>query len=166
MPFNLYPLRMKHIFLCSSFFLFCLSIQPLNAQKKKWKDEAASLYLLKKDWTPAADLASADYFMQVVKDNDSTYICRYYNKFGPMVKQESFSDETLTVPNGLFCWYNNDGFLDTLGYVKQGRKDGYWDYYRKDKNYLALRYKNGKIMERIDRDADIYIDSTGCTIQL
>ncbi len=157
---------MKYLFLSCAILISSLFVQPLKAQKKKKKDEAESFYLLKKDWSVAPDLASAAYFMQVVKDNDSLYICRYYNKAGPMVKQESFKDEQLTNPNGLFCWYNNDGYLDSSGSVRNGHKDSYWIYYRNNKSYLSLKYTGGKIAEKQDFDADIYMDSSGAQFSL
>ncbi len=151
---------MKYLLFCAV-LIFLYSFQPLHAQKKKRKDEVESFYLLKQDWSVAPDLASAVYFMQVIKDNDSSYICRYYNKNGPMVKQESFKNEELTIPNGRFCWYNNDGFLDSVGQVTNGHKDGYWEYYSNQKRYLAIRYKNRQIVEKLDYDAGIYTDSSG-----
>lgn len=157
---------MKQLFLYSAVLLFSFSLQPLHAQKKKRKDEAELFYLFKQDWTDAPNLDSAAYFMQIVKDNDSAYICRYYNKYGPMAKQESFKDEQLTIPNGLFCWYNKDGYLDSIGWVREGYKDGSWIYFRNDKWYLAVRYKNKKVVEKQDLDSDIYIDSTGTSTSL
>ena len=157
---------MKYLGLFYIFFLFSALIQPLHAQKKKKKDEAELFYLLKQDWTAAPNFGAATYFMQVVKENDSTYICRYYNKFGPMAKQESFKDSALSIPNGLFCWYGSDGYLDSSGNVEQGHKDGYWSYYRKDKEYLSIKYQNRKIVEKTDVDADMYMDSTGATFSL
>ncbi len=157
---------MKYLFISFAILIFSSFIQPLHAQKKNKKDETESFYLFKNDWSGASDLASADYFMQVVKINDSVYICRYYNKNGPMVKQESFKDGKFTIPNGLFCWYNNNGYLDSMGWVKNGHKDGRWTYYRNDKTYLSLVYEDRKMVEKKDYDADIYIDSSGVQFSL
>ena len=157
---------MKYLSLFYLFFLFSALIQPLNAQKKKKKDEAESFYLVNKDWTAAPNFAAATYFMQVLKENDSTYICRYYNKFGPMARQESFKDSALSIPNGLFYWYNSDGYLDSSGEVEHGYKDGYWTYYRQGKEHLSIKYQNRKIVEKTDVDADVYMDSTGATFSL
>jgi antitoxin component YwqK of YwqJK toxin-antitoxin module len=157
---------MKYFVLFYSSLFLLLLVQPLHAQKKKKKDEAELLYLFKSDWSSAPDFELAAYFMQVVKDNDSTYLCRFYNKFGPMVKQESFKDEQLTIPNGPFLWYNKEGYLDSSGMVRDGHKDGYWSYYRGNKTYLSLVYKNGRVIEKKDYDADIYMDSTGAQSSL
>lgn len=106
---------------------FSISVQ---AQKK-----IESFYAFMNDWTITSNINLATYFMHKVKENDSTYICRYYQKTGPMVKCESYKDDTLTIPNGRFAWYNSDGRLDSTGWVKLGKKDGYWEF----------RNPNGKI---------------------
>jgi hypothetical protein len=98
------------------FSIFCISIfqlaiiYPLKAQKQN-----DAFYVFKKDWSGAKNLDEAAYFMQVLKETDTTYVCRYYNKSGPMAKQESYLDEDLTIPNGRFCWYNINGDLDSIG---------------------------------------------------
>ena len=149
---------MKYII---ALFLVTSFIQAAMAQKKNKKDEAEVFYLFKANWTPAPALDSAAYFMQIVSQNDTTYLCRFYNKYGPMVKQEAFRDKDLTIPNGPFLWYNKDGYLDSAGTVNNGHKDALWSYYRNGKTYLSLFYKNGRIAEKKDYDADIYIDSAG-----
>ena len=151
---------MKYV-LCCAVFICLFTFQPLHAQKKKVKDEVESFYLFKQDWTIAPDLASAAFFKQIIKENDSTYICRYYNKYGPILKQESFKDDQLTIPNGLFCWYNKDGYLDSSGQFMNGYKDGYWEYYGNQKPYLTITYNDKGIIEQQDFNAGIYIDSNG-----
>jgi len=82
----------------------------------------------KKDWSAAKDYDQATYFMHAVKENDTTYICRYYRKTGPMIKWETYKDEKLEIPNGRFAWYNAKGKLDSMGMVVNGRKDKNWYY--------------------------------------
>jgi len=86
--------------------------------------------------------------MHVMMQNDSTYICRYYNTNGPMVRQESFKDSNLTIPNGRFCWYSSKGTLDSSGYVKNGRKDGWWEYKRSNTQTDMVTYDNGVVVKR------------------
>lgn len=45
-----------------------------------------------------------------------------------MIKQESFLDAELTIPNGRFAWYNKKGRIDSTGMVWRSKKDGYWIY--------------------------------------
>ena len=59
-----------------------LITQALRAQKRKKEKLDPSFYLFKEDRTGAASLDEATYFMQPIKENDSLYICRYYNKPG------------------------------------------------------------------------------------
>jgi len=102
-------------------------------------------YVFKKDWSPAKDFNSATYFMQMVKDNDSVFICRYYQKFGPMVRQESYKDSGLSIPHGFFAWYNNKGIADSSGYVIDGRKTSVWNYFKNDtKAYMTMWYDKGR----------------------
>jgi antitoxin component YwqK of YwqJK toxin-antitoxin module len=125
------------------------------------------IYLLDKNWKAVRDMDKADYFMQLIKDNDTTYTCRYYNKEGPMIKQEVFMDEDLTIPHGLFCWYNAKGDLDSMGRVYRGEKHGYWSFYNdSNKVTLSVRYNMGSIFEKKDYISDVYTDSSGNTSSL
>lgn len=124
-------------------------------------------YVFKKDWSPAEGIKDAVYFMQPLKENDTTYVCRYYQKFGPMVKQESFKDSSLTIPNGFFAWYNKNGIIDSSGYVADGKKDFMWQYFNNDvKAYKIMWYDNGKwnrtenVITKITTYADGHIEDT------
>ena len=106
------------------------------------------VYLYKKDGSPATDVKESSYFMHLIMQNDSTYICRYYNTNGPMIRQESFKDSNLTIPNGRFCWYNVNGALDSSGYVKNGKKDSWWQYKRNSTQTDMVNYDNGVVISR------------------
>src|SRR4051812_15713576 len=84
---NLYHAMKILSLVCLCVFQFS-TISSLKAQKGN--DDA--IYVFKEDWSSAKNFDEATYFMQVTKDNDTTFVCRYYNKFGPMVKQESYFD--------------------------------------------------------------------------
>jgi hypothetical protein len=89
----------------------------------------------------------------VVKE-DSIYVCRYYNLYGPMIKMESYSDEALTIPMGRFVWYSDKGRLDSTGFVFEGKKDGSWNYItHPDSTNMTMseNYDKGKFQWRIDR---------------
>lgn len=123
-------------------FLICCSLF-IAAGNCFCQTTDGTIYLFKKDDSPAKDIKEAAYFMHVVALNDSTYICRYYNTNGPMMRQESFKDSNLTIPNGRFCWYNNNGILDSTGYVKNGKKDYWWEYKRSATQTDRILYDNG-----------------------
>ena len=87
--------------------LCSLLIFPINKTFSQKTNE--NFYVFKADWSAAKSIDDSTYFMQEIKDNDTEYVCRYYNKSGPMVRQETYKDESLTIPNGRFCWYNEKG---------------------------------------------------------
>lgn len=108
-------------------------------------------YVFKKDWSPAKGIKDAAYFMHPVKKNDTTYICKYYQKVGPMVKQESYKDSDLSIPNGKFMWYSAKGKLDSSGNVVNGKKDGTWNFYNDSANVQRqIIYNNGAWEKIID----------------
>ncbi len=125
-----------------------------------------NFFIYKKDGIPAADTKEAAFLLHVFPLNDTTYLSRYYNFKGPMIRQESYKDSNLTIPNGRFCWYNNDGFLDSTGMVSEGKKDGNWSYVVSKTETHSVDYEKGKrVKEQIfyyDKDGkSIHQDSTG-----
>lgn len=131
-------------------FLFLLLAICWPAYSQQQTDEGA-VYMLKKDWSIAKNIKEATYFMQVLTGNDTAYTCRYYNRLGSMIRQESYFDSMLTIPDGRFCWYDEKGMLDSTGMVNKRIKTGVWKYY--DDNgepTLAIVYDNGRIIERKD----------------
>lgn len=119
--------------------------------------------LYKKDWSLAADINSAAYFMHRVVDNDTTYTCRYYQKNGPLVKLETYYDSNLSIPNGLFAWYNYRGYLDSTGFVFRGKKDKTWRYgFNADgKASMVEEFSSGILVKRIDIKAKTVIFPSG-----
>jgi len=105
-------------------------------------------YLFKKDWSFAKDLDAAAYFMHMIKENDTTYVCRYYNKVGPLVKWETFYDQDLSIPNGRFAWYNDQGRLDSTGITYRGKKDRTWEHLFDDSSRAIIKkeYNRGKFL--------------------
>lgn len=154
------------IFLFVLLVVFSATGSSVYGQRKKKTDPLANttLYIFNADWSGAKDYNECVYFMQIVKESDSLYICRYYNKLGPMVRQESFKDSDLTIPNGRFCWYNNAGSLDSTGIVTNRKKDGRWDYYQDGKRSLAMEYENGRWIRSTDYKQEIYINADGSKI--
>ena len=115
-----------------------------------YAQEDQKVYLFNKDWTPAKSMKQATYFMHLVKDNDSEYICRYYRKEGPMIKWETYLDSALKIPNGRFAWYNEKGKLDSLGTVSHGYKDKNWYYNLNDSGRASVEeyFEDGHFKSR------------------
>lgn len=75
------------------------------------------IFFLKSNWEATNYENEAAYLMHITDENDTTHICMYYTLTGSMVKQESFYDADFTIPNGLFCWYNAKGVLDSVKWI-------------------------------------------------
>ncbi len=121
-----------------------------------------NFYIYKQDGSPAADMKEAVFLLHVFPLNDTTYLSRYYNFKGPMLRQESYKDSNLTIPNGRFCWYNNKGFLDSTGTVTGGKKHGNWQYVISKMETRSVDYEKGvKTKEQI-----LHYDKNGKYINL
>lgn len=119
----------------------------------------------KKDWSPAKDYDQATYFMHALKENDTTYILKYYQKTGPMVKWETYKDSSFEIPNGRFAWYNTKGKLDSMGMVVNGRKHKNWYYGLDDSLHSKVEeyFENGKFQMRKNYITRIITYSDGST---
>ena len=122
---------------------FVLGVIVLEAQTN------GSFFLFNKEWDSMQDFDKATYFMHQVKEDDTTFTCRYYQKNGPMVKWETYLDSNMTIPNGLFAWYNKRGDLDSIGYTYRGRKNLTWQYgFKPDGSaILAEEFLNGRLVK-------------------
>jgi hypothetical protein len=120
------------------------------AQAGSAQNSNESFYAFKADWSPASSIEQCTYFMQEIKKSDSEYVCRYYQKMGPMIKQEVYKDAALSIPNGLFCWYNKKGKMDSCGWVANFKKDRYWYYFLGDSTKYTYyeKYDNGKLLKK------------------
>jgi len=90
--------------------------------------------------------------MQKTVENDTTYVCRFYQKNGPMIQMESYRDTGLDIRHGRFAWYNIRGDLDSMGIYYSGRKDKWWDYGFDDSCHIksSEEYENGIVKRRIN----------------
>lgn len=130
------------------YILLLLLLQTTGALAQKPKIQ---YYLYDKDWNGAKDLASADYVLQSTIIGDSAFVNRIFKAKGRLWRQESYRDEERTMPNGQFAWYDNEGRIDSSGYVSNKKKDGSWAYYDDTLGiYLLINYENGKEVLRRD----------------
>jgi protein TonB len=117
----------------------CLALQTVFAQTQSDKYQ----YFDKK-WHPASK-KKAVYLLRVRHDGDSSWQFKYYRKFGPMIRMETYQDEKATVRHGRFAWYNEKGMLDSSGYFYQGQRNGNW-YYANDS--ITSHYENGRLLTK------------------
>lgn len=128
-------LRTKY-FLFLVFFFSGLSGITQNSKE--------AFFTFREDWSPINNINAATYFMHRVKENDTTYVCRFYRNKGPMVKCETYKDENLQIPHGRFAWYNQSGTIDSMGMVSNGKKDGYWEFRKPDGSMaISMFFENG-----------------------
>ncbi len=121
--------------------LFCLCLSFFSQAQKSNEQ----FFAFKEDWSPSNSIDRATYFMYKLKENDTTYTCRYYHTKGPMIRCETYRDSELQIPHGRFAWYNSRGQVDSTGMVSYGKKDGYWEYKKADGTTLSLiEFNNGK----------------------
>ena len=113
--------------------------------------QKAEYYLYTKDWKPAKDVDAADYIVQASNIGDSLFVNRIFKGRGHLWRQESFRDAEQTVAHGAFAWYDDEGRIDSSGYVNNRKKDGSWAYYNDTLGlYLTVRYEKGREVERRD----------------
>src|ERR1041385_7239364 len=74
-----------------------------------------------------------------------------------MIRQETYKDGALSIPNGLFCWYNEKGKLDSCGRVINSKKNGRWEYYLGDHGQFVKRstYKSDKVSDSSAEETDV-----------
>lgn len=123
----------------------------VSAQKSK-----DTYFLYDKDWNSVADMEKAAFFMHVVAESDTQFVCRTYSTAGSMINQESYRDKNLELPHGKFIWYDAKGRIDSVGNVVNKKKDGQWlvynDTFGIDKIYT---YNVGKLVEWRDFNRNV-----------
>ncbi len=115
--------------------------------------------LYNKDWSFAKNIESATYFMHEEVVNDTTYICRFYYKNGPLIQMETYRDTGLDIRHGRFAWYNIKGDIDSMGSYYEGKKDKWWEYEFDDSTHAgsAEEYDRGILIKKVNyRTRKIY----------
>src|SRR3974390_872128 len=92
------------------------------------QEEKDAFYVFDSNWQPATK-AKPIYFLRVRRESDSNFIWIYYKMYGPRIKVESYRDQKATIPNGKFAYYNESGFIDSVGHYFDGKRHGSWYYY-------------------------------------
>lgn len=125
--------------------LLMIICRNIYAQEEQTDEVAFNMYDAQGKYTMNHNKAVT--YESIIQPNDTTYIARYYKKRGPMIRQGTFSDRDLTIPNGRFVWYDSLGNIDSTGIIIHGQKDGVWWYAKtvnsKDKNGNTIIIKKG-----------------------
>lgn len=137
--------------------LFLMIGTSAGAQKQK-----VSYHVYDQDWNGINNIDAATYIIEQRNVGDSVFVNRIFLGRGHLWKQESFSDADMTMPNGAFAWYDDNGRIDSSGNVFYKRKDGTWSYYDDTLGvYLSVTYDKGKEISRKDYVKKIITTATG-----
>lgn len=99
---------------------FSLQATPAKSQDDDFKFFDASWKKVKEK--------NAVYLLRIRQLGDTLWQYSYYNIYGPLVRIETYQDKKGTIRQGLFAWYNEEGWMDSSGYYYQGLPDKNWIY--------------------------------------
>lgn len=97
-------------------FLITLSI-TVKAQDNE------SFYVFDADWKPTK-LETAHFMLHTHMVNDTCWQFDFYNFLGPLIKMERYRDKDGTEINGVSHHYNEQGYVDSIGYFSRGKRNG------------------------------------------
>lgn len=139
---------MSILFMRILFGVVCL-LFSLNSMAQKKKGHEIKFYLFDKNWK-GATADNAQYLGCFMKLNDSNFQRRFYYFNGPLISVETYKDEEAQIPDGYFAWFDGEGLIDSLGYIRAGgKKDQKWLYFT---DSLTIRqteiYNKGILIEK------------------
>lgn len=103
-----------------------------------------------KDWKPAKP-KKAVYILERKYINDTLWEWNYYRNRSPRYLSVQYKDENGAVMNGQYTTYTNDGYIDTSGYYRNGKRYGEWGVMASNQQLLnALFYRDGQLIATKD----------------
>jgi protein TonB len=122
------------------------------------KQEKESFYVFADNWKPTV-LDSAKYLLCIHEKEDGNWEWDYYDLWGPMLKMETYTDHDGSRLNGRTCYYNKEGYLDSIGRYQQGKKEG--SFYKLDHVHDSVRWVTEYIYkeDRLEQTIDLLADS-------
>ena len=110
-----------------------------------------SFYVFDADWKPTK-LETAHFFLHTHRVNDTCWQYDFYNFMGPLLKVEQYRDKDATEINGVSHHYNEQGYVDSVGYFSRGKRNG--EFLKLAGNPLTYKwkyiYRDDSLMEVID----------------
>lgn len=145
-------------------FFFAVLFTSLSGLCQNNKE---AFFAFQEDWSLINDINKATFFMHRVKENDTTYVCRFYHTKGPMIRCETYKDANLETPHGRFAWYNKSGNIDSMGMVNNGKKDGYWEFRKPDGSMaISILFEKGSRVWTRNFSTNITTYADGRTVDL
>lgn len=137
-------LQLKHIILFSLFGLFLLSCRPMGSLP--YSDSSIAYALdFEQHLEPNAKLLSSWYNYTVELTQDRKYILKvYYPEKKTMTSRREYSDNGLSILEGNYASYNDEGELLIEGFFSENEEIGEWKYYNRETK--TLREKGNYIL--------------------
>lgn len=90
--------------------------------------------------------------------SDTAFEKLEYNFAGPMIHRATFKDKALTILNGDYADYHENGYLATTGRYSNNKKDGVWYIYNDtSKAITEYKFHLDSLVSKIDMDSLIWI---------
>jgi periplasmic protein TonB len=83
--------------------------------------------------------------------NDTLWEWNYYEAKSPRVLSVRYKDQQGKVRNGEYTTYTEEGYIDTSGYYRNGKRDGEWTVNASNHHLLYLLfYRDGELVAKRD----------------
>lgn len=102
------------------------------------------------EWKPVK-LKEAYYHVDQVKINDTCWEWNYYTAGRPRWLSVQFRDQQGKIWHGKYIVYKDNGYADSSGYYRDGKREGEWYVMASNNQVLKkLEYANGVLMSEKD----------------
>lgn len=128
-------------------FPFALLLLYVSAIAQPFQNEKLSY--LNEDWKPTREKKAA-FVRQVAQVNDTIWETNLYRMNGPRINSLRSRDAEGTVPNGSYCTYRADGWMDTLGFFYNAKREGRWLVFAGLRVVYQLDYHEGSLITTED----------------
>lgn len=83
--------------------------------------------------------------------NDTLWEWNYYEAKSPRVLSVQYKDQKGSLRNGEYTTYTDEGYIDTSGYYRNGKRHGAWTVYASNHRLLhSLLYQHGELIATRD----------------
>jgi len=111
--------------------------------------QSENLTYLNSDGAPTKE-KKAVMVRQVVQLNDTLWETNLYRMDGPRLSSLRSRGADGTVLNGAYVTYRADGWADTLGLFRNGKRDGRWTVFAGKPTVFELQYEEGLLVWKKD----------------
>ncbi len=122
-------------------------ILSISALAQPYQSE--NLTYLNSDGSPTKEKKAA-MVRQVAQLNDTLWEINLYRMDGPRLSSLRSRDADGTVLNGSYIIYRADGWADTLGHYRNGKRDGRWTVFAGKPLAFELQYEDGLLVWKKD----------------